>query len=112
MVLTEGTWISEKAIGFINIPGIYSKTQTEAWKRVTDAVHTRNGRIFVQLAHSGSVSHLDFFQGQLPLGPSAINPQEKAFTQQGFKDTLTPAEYTTAQIKETIREYRLAPAQP
>ena len=108
LILTEGTWVSERAIGYINIPGIYSKTQTEAWKRVTDMVHTKNGRIFVQLAHSGSVSHPDFFQGQLPLGPSAINPQEKSFTLLGFKDTLTPAEYTTVQIKETIQEYRMA----
>ncbi|MDN5287868.1 MAG: flavoprotein NADH-dependent oxidoreductase [Mucilaginibacter sp.] len=107
-ILTEGTWISERAVGFINIPGIYSKTQTEAWKRVTDAVHEKNGKIFVQLVHSGSVSHPDFLQGELPLGPSAINPQEKAFTPLGFKDTLTPAEYTTVQIKETIGEYRLA----
>jgi N-ethylmaleimide reductase len=62
----------------------------------------------VQLAHSGSVSHPDFFQGQLPLGPPAINPQEKSFTRLGFKDTLTPAEYTSVQIKETVQEYRMA----
>jgi len=108
LILTESTWISERAVGFINIPGIYSKTQTEAWKNVTDAVHAKDGKIFVQLSHSGSVSHPDFFQGELPLGPSAINPQEKTFTPLGFKDTITPAEYSTAQIKETIREYALA----
>ena len=108
LILTESTWISERAVGFINIPGIYSKIQTKAWKKVTDAVHAKNGKIFVQLSHSGSVSHPDFFQGELPLGPSAINPQEKTFTPLGFKDTITPAEYTTAQIKETIRECVLA----
>ncbi len=108
LILTETTWVSERAIGFINIPGIYSKTQTEAWKRVTDAVHAKDGKIFVQLGHSGSVSHPDFFQGELPMGPSAINPREKTFTPLGFKDTLTPEEYTIAQIKETIQEYFLA----
>ena len=27
LILTEGTWISEQAIGFVNVPGIFSERQ-------------------------------------------------------------------------------------
>ena len=108
LILSESAWISKNAIGFLNIPGIFSPAQTEAWKKVTDAVHQQKGRIFLQLAHIGSASHPDYFNGELPFGPSAINPQEKSFTPQGFKDTVTPREYTIEQIRETIEEYHQA----
>lgn len=39
-------------------PGLYSNEQTEAWRRVTDAVHTKGGRIFAQLWHVGRMSHV------------------------------------------------------
>src|ERR1700720_151471 len=51
LILSESVWVSKKAIGFLNIPGIFTSGQTEAWKKVTDAVHRENGRIFLQLAH-------------------------------------------------------------
>ena len=108
LILSESVWVSENAIGFINVPGIFTTGQTKAWKKVTDAVHLENGRIFLQLAHIGAASHPDYFDGELPLGPSAINPEEKSFTPQGFKNTVTPGIYTVEQIRETIEEYHQA----
>ncbi|QNA45913.1 alkene reductase [Lacibacter sediminis] len=108
LILTESVWVSERAIGSINLPGIYSKTQIEGWKGVTDAVHENGGKIFMQIVHSGAVSHPDFFNGALPLGPSSINPQEKCYTPSGFKDTLTPRAYTIPEIKLTIEEFKRA----
>jgi N-ethylmaleimide reductase len=110
LILTESTWVSKKAIGFMNIPGIFSPGQTAGWKRVTESVHARNGKIFLQLAHAGAASHPDYHDGALPLGPSAINPQEKAFTPQGFMDTVTPDAYTLEQIRELIADYKQAAA--
>jgi N-ethylmaleimide reductase len=108
LIITESTWVSRNAIGFVNLPGIYSREQIVGWKMVTNAVHTKGGKIFLQIAHSGAVSHPDFFNGRLPLGPSAINPQEKSFTAKGFKDTVTPVAYTTLEIKATVDEFRQA----
>ncbi len=108
LILSESVWVSRNAIGFLNIPGIFTIEQTEAWKKVKGAVHQENGRIFLQLAHIGAASHPDYFNGELPLGPSAINPQEKSFTPGGFKDTVTPNAYTIEQIQETIEEYHRA----
>ena len=108
LILSEGTWVNAKSIGFINVPGIYTNEQIEGWKLVTEAVHGKGGLIFSQLGHIGSASHPDFFNGELPAGPSAINPQTHCFTPEGFKDTLTPRELTVAEIKQTIQDYRQA----
>jgi N-ethylmaleimide reductase len=108
LILSEGTWVNPRSIGFINVPGIYTKQQVEGWKLVTQAVHDKGGLIFSQLGHIGSASHPDFFDGELPAGPSAINPQTRSFTSEGFKDSLTPRELTVDEIKQTIQDYKQA----
>jgi N-ethylmaleimide reductase len=108
LIVSEGTWINREAIGFINVPGVFAPAQIEGWKKVTDAVHKRGGAIFSQFAHSGAVSHPDFFDGALPVGPSAINPVLKSFTPTGFKDTVVPRAMTVEDIKQTIADYRTA----
>jgi N-ethylmaleimide reductase len=108
LIITESVWVSPDAIGFINIPGIFTSAQVGAWKKVTGAVQAKGGKIFLQLAHIGSASHPDYLNGRLPLGPSAINPGEKSFTPEGFKDTVTPQAYTVLQIKQTIAQYHQA----
>jgi N-ethylmaleimide reductase len=108
LIITEATWVSREGIGFINVPGIFSPEQVEGWKKVTEAVHAEGGRTYLQIAHSGAVSHPDFFDGNAPLAPSAVNPGLKAFTNEGFKDTVTPREMTVAQIEKTISDYAVA----
>jgi N-ethylmaleimide reductase len=108
LIVSEGTWVSSKAIGFINVPGIYTREQIKGWKMVTKAVHDNGGLIFSQLGHAGSASHPDFFDGELPAGPSAINPQTHSFTPEGFKETLTPRELTAAEIKQTVQDFKQA----
>jgi N-ethylmaleimide reductase len=108
LILSEGTWVSAKSIGFINVPGIYTREQVEGWKLVTKAVHDKGGLIFSQLGHIGAASHPDFFDGELPAGPSAINPQTKSFTPNGFKDSVTPRELAIAEIKQTVQDYKQA----
>lgn len=108
LILSEGTWVNAKSIGFINVPGIYTREQVKGWKLVTKAVHDKGGLIFSQLGHIGSASHPDFFNGELPAGPSAINPQTRSFTPWGFKDSLTPRELSVAEIKQTVQDYKQA----
>lgn len=108
LILSEGTWVNSKSIGFVNVPGIYTQEQIEGWKPVTKAVHDNGGLIFSQLGHIGSASHPDFLDGELPAGPSAINPQTRSFTPEGFKDTLTPRALTVAEIKQTVQDYKRA----
>lgn len=108
LIITEGTYISKEAAGFINVPGIYTEEQTSGWKLVTDAVHSKGGKIFAQLWHVGRLSHPALQDGKLPLAPSALNPLEKAYTLQGFADTVVPREMLAEDIKRTIADFRLA----
>lgn len=108
LIISEGSQISKDAVGYINTPGIFTEEQIRGWKEVTQEVHTANGKIFIQLWHVGRMSHPDFHNGELPIAPSAINPNEKSFTPEGFKDTVTPREMTLEDIKTTVSDFKTA----
>ncbi|WP_347236577.1 oxidoreductase [Streptomyces malaysiensis] len=108
LIIGEGAWVSTDAIGFINVPGIYTDAQTAGWAKVTEAVHSAGGMIVSQLGHAGAASHPDHHGGRLPAGPSAINPHEMSFTPDGPKDSLTPRALSAAEIATTIGTYRQA----
>lgn len=108
LIISEGCQVSEEAVGYVNTPGIYTEAQVQGWKKVTNMVHNANGRIFIQLWHVGRMSHPDFHNGNKPLAPSAINPNSKSFTPEGFKDTVTPQEMTLEDIKRTIQDFKKA----
>ena len=108
LIITEGSQVSKRAVGYIHTPGIHSKAQVDGWKKVTEAVHDSGGRIFIQLWHVGRMSHPDFHNGELPHAPSAVNPESKSFTPEGFKETVTPKEMTQEDIDQTIQDFQNA----
>lgn len=108
LIITEGSQVSERAVGSINTPGIHTESQVDEWKKVTSEVHEEGGKIFLQLWHCGRLSHPKFHEGQKPLAPSAVNPNEKTFTPDGFEDTVEPKAMTLGEIKETIAEFKKA----
>src|SRR6202451_2146705 len=73
LIITEGTSPSPNGLGYPRIPGIFSAEQSAGWKTVTKAVHEKGGIIFVQLMHTGRVTHpLNLPKGAKHLAPSAI----------------------------------------
>lgn len=108
LIITEGSQISKQAVGYINTPGIYSKEQVEGWKLITKAVHEEGGKIFIQLWHVGRISHPDFHNGDLPVAPSAINPNEKSYTPEGFKETVTPRALETEEVEAIVKDFQKA----
>lgn len=105
LIITEGSQISRRGVGYINTPGIYSAEQVEGWRKVTEAVHDKGGRVFLQLWHVGRVSHPDFHNGEPPLAPSALNPNTQSYTPEGFKNTVTPKAMTIDEIRQTIQDF-------
>jgi len=109
LIITEGTWVSEDAKGWIGAPGIYNNAQGNAWRKITDAVHANGGRIFSQLWHQGAVSHPSFFtDGRLPLAPSAIDPKQMVYIDSGTAMTEIPREMTRADIGQAVSDFRNA----
>ncbi|MEA1784747.1 alkene reductase [Arenibacter sp. GZD96] len=108
LIITEGSQVSKEAVGYINTPGIYSESQVAGWKKVVDAVHSEGGTVFIQLWHCGSMSHPDFHNGKPPLSASDVNPNEKSYTPEGFKDTVAPKPMTSEDISRTIADFKQA----
>lgn len=73
LIISEGAQISPQGKGYAWTPGIYSPQQIDGWRKVTDAVHAQQGRIFIQLWHVGRISHPSLQpDGKSPVAPSAI----------------------------------------
>ncbi len=109
LIVTEGTQISAEGQGYLDTPGIYSAEQIEGWKRVTDAVHAKGGRIVVQLWHVGRISHVSLLPpGQVPVSSTARRAAGKTFTAQGFEDVSAPRALGLDEIPRLIDDYRRA----
>jgi len=105
LIITEGSQVSERAVGYIHTTGIHSEEQIAGWKKVTQSVHEAGGRIFIQLWHVGRISHPDFHHGEAPWAPSAINPNAQVFTPEGQKDTIQPKAMSLEDIETTKQEF-------
>ena len=109
LIITEAINISRQATGSPLTPGIYTSEQIEAWKKVTDAVHEKNGLIYAQLWHTGRVGHSLVKNGELPVAPSAIAIQgQQHFTMEGMKDYEKPRALTLDEIAQIIQEFKQA----
>lgn len=110
LIITEGTSPSPNGLGYARIPGLFSAEQVKGWKRVTQAVHDRGGRIFVQLMHTGRVSHpLNMPAGARILAPSALAaPGTMRTDQSGPQPHPVPESMSAEDIAGAIREYALA----
>lgn len=109
LIISEAINISEEAIGSPMTPGLYTKEQIDAWKKVTQSVHENGGVIYAQLWHTGRVGHSLVKNGVLPVAPSAIAIQgQQHFTMEGMKPYETPRELTNAEVKQIIQTYKQA----
>ena len=109
LIITEGIQPSEVGQGYPSTPGLHHGDQIAAWRKVTDAVHAKGGKIFAQLLHTGRIGHPVLLPGDLhPVGVSAVAAQGQVFTPEGPKDFVTPRELTGAEILETIADFAAA----
>jgi N-ethylmaleimide reductase len=107
LIITEGTSPSPNGLGYPRIPGIFSAAQVAGWKPVTEAVHAKGAKIFVQLMHTGRVGHPNNLPaGAHVLAPSAILAAGEMYTDaEGAKPHPTPKAMTEADIKTAIGEF-------
>lgn len=105
LIVTECTMVSPMSQGYMNCPGIYTDEQTAAWRQVTDAVHAQGGRIFLQLWHSGRVSHPALLQGELPVAPSALPATGTLHTPVGKVTLESPRALETAEISAIVEQF-------
>ncbi|MEU5399269.1 alkene reductase [Streptomyces sp. NPDC005963] len=106
LIITEGIQPSITGQGYPDTPGLHSDEQVAAWRKVTDAVHAKGGRIFAQLMHSGRIGHPSLFpDGRASVAPSAVAAAGQLFTHEGPKDFLPPRALDAAEIPEVVEEF-------
>ncbi|MDD2870002.1 alkene reductase [Neomegalonema sp.] len=110
LIIAEATQISKLAQGYQDTPGLYTPEQVAGWRKVTDAVHARGGRIFVQLWHVGRISHVDLLGGAAPVAPSAIRAATRTFVNNGFSEVSEPRALEADEIPGVVEDFRKAAA--
>ena len=107
LIITEGTAPSLNGLGYSRIPGVFTAAQVAGWRTVTEAVHDRGSRIFVQLMHTGRIGHpLNLPAGARLVAPSAVVAQGQIWTdQEGLKPHPVPEALTTEEVQATIGEF-------
>lgn len=56
LLISEPTLVSPTTTEYSTCPGIYNYEQVKAWRNVTEAVHDRGGKMFLQLWHGEGIS--------------------------------------------------------
>ncbi|MES2546593.1 MAG: alkene reductase [Pseudomonadota bacterium] len=105
LIVTEATPISAMGHGYPALPGIYTDEQIAGWKKITDAVHAKGGKIVIQIWHVGRISHPTLLNGATPVAPSAIKPAGKAFTYQGLVDYVEPRALEASELPAIVQDY-------
>lgn len=107
LIITEGTSPSPNGLGYARIPGLFNEEQVQGWRRVTDGVHQAGGKIFVQLMHTGRVSHpANLPAGASVVAPSAIAAPGEMWTDaDGLQPHPVPREMSEADIAQSVAEY-------
>lgn len=109
LIVTESVPVSPEGIGYPSTPGIYTDAQAASWLRVTNAVHSAGGRIFVQLQHCGRISHPSLLpDNATPVAPSALRPAGQAVTYAGMQDFAAPRALDAREIPDIVAQFRRA----
>ena len=109
LLITEATNVSPMAKGYVRTPGAYAPEQIESWKRVTERVHKKDGKIFLQLFHTGRIALPDFLPGNVvPVAPSLVRAAGQNYTDAGMKDFVEPRELSSEEIRAVVHDFATA----
>ena len=112
LIITEGTPITQQGQGYADVPGLYLSQAIEGWKKVTDAVHEKGGKIVTQVWHVGRVSHVSLQPNEAaPVAPSAIPAGGKTYIINpdgtgGFAETSEPRALERDEIPGIAEDFR------
>ena len=98
LIITEGTFISPRAAGYFNVPGIWNSDQMKQWRQITDAVHQKDSYIFLQLWAMGRAAQQDYLSAK---GYDCSSSSDIPIDEEHAK----PRPLTEDEIKTFIAEY-------
>ena len=112
LLITEGLPVSEEGRGYLYTPGLYNDAHVEGWRKVTEAVHAKGGKIFAQLWHVGRMSHTSLQPGNIaPVSSGSIpatNTTVFAWDESGKPGPVAPSiprALETLEVKRVTRDF-------
>lgn len=110
LIIAEATMVIEGNSSFGGRePGVYSEAQVDGWRKVTQAVHNKGGRIVLQLWHGGRACHPFFNSGAQPVAPSPLAiTGDEIHTPEGKKPYVMPRELRDDELPGIIAGFRKA----
>jgi N-ethylmaleimide reductase len=108
LIVTEATMVAAGHSAFYREPGIYSKQQVDAWRKVTEAVHGQGGKIFLQLWHGGRACHPALNKGAVPVSSSAIAIKGEVHTPEGKMPYVIPRVLKDSEIPDILEDFATA----
>ena len=109
LIIAEATMAMEGNSAFWKEPAIYSDAQIAGWQKVTDAVHEKDGLIFLQIWHGGRACHPLLNDGAQPVAPSAIAIENNQVrTAEGMKPCVVPHELRLDELPDIINGFKKA----
>lgn len=106
LIISEATAVTPMGVGYPDTPGIWNQAQVAGWRRITDAVHAKGGKIVLQLWHVGRVSDPMYLDGALPVAPSAIAPVGHVSLVRPERPFTTPRALETEEISDIVEAFR------
>lgn len=105
LLITECTMVAEGTSAFVAEPGVYSAAQIEGWKKTTDAVHAKGGRIFMQIWHAGRAAHPNSNGGQSNVSSCATAIEGEIQTPTGKVPQATPQALSAPEIAGIVSAF-------
>lgn len=110
LIVAEGAWPSATGQAYCRQPGIATPAHIAGWRKVTDAVHARGGRIVLQIMHAGRIGSRHI-KGETvgTVAPSAIRAAGEVFTDSaGMQPYDMPRALSTDEVRAVVAEHRQA----
>ncbi|MFG3338217.1 alkene reductase [Glycomyces sp. NPDC048151] len=104
LIVAEASSPNQVGYTYPDIPGIFTESQVDGWRLVTDAVHAAGGRVFLQIEHGGRIGHPET-SGLIPLAPSATALPGYIHVPSGHGEPVVAREMTIADIQATKDDF-------
>ncbi|KAJ3212413.1 hypothetical protein HDU83_005781 [Entophlyctis luteolus] len=108
LIITECSMIAPDTSAFYAEPGLYTSEQLAEWKKITDSVHAKGGKIFLQIWHAGRAAHPDNNNGAPTVAPSAIKIEGTIHTKNGKVEQAVPRELDISEIPKLVELFAVA----
>jgi len=106
LIISEAIGINQLGLGWPYATGLWLPEQIAGWRKVTDAVHKKGGRIIAQLWQMGRVVHSSFLDGDQPVSASGTTAPSHAHTYDGKQPYEEARALSVDEIAEIVQHFR------